>query len=105
MTDPEKPCQGPVDAREAEMRPGCRTDAPGRKIEAPSTTLSGSCERQKRLSDVPTRFHHLYKRAWDGKSRKSAIRAFCLECSGWSANEVCGCTAPACPLYEFREKG
>ena len=62
-------------------------------------------ERAKRLSDVPKKYRQLYRRAWERKSRKAAIRAFCLECDGWSENEVRLCTAPACPLYEFRLKG
>jgi len=32
----------------------------------------------------------------------SAIRAFCLECMGWSYSEVEKCTSPLCPLYPFR---
>jgi hypothetical protein len=31
-----------------------------------------------------------------------AIRAFCLECVGWSSDEVYKCTAPNCPLFPFR---
>lgn len=62
-------------------------------------------ERAKRLTDVPAKYRKLYRRAWSGKSRKAAIRAFCLECVYWSEKEVRLCTAPACPLFEFREKG
>ena len=32
----------------------------------------------------------------------SAIRAFCLECVGWSYYEVEKCTSPLCPLFPFR---
>ena len=31
-----------------------------------------------------------------------AIRAYCLECSNYSAYEVTNCTIPTCPLYPFR---
>ncbi len=31
-----------------------------------------------------------------------AIRAFCLECLGWSSDEVKRCSAPLCPLHPFR---
>ena len=62
-------------------------------------------ERATRLSDVPRKYRELYRRAYAGKSRKAAIRAFCLECVCWSADEVRRCTAPACPLYEFRLRG
>lgn len=33
----------------------------------------------------------------------SAIKAFCLECCGYSRDDVKGCTAPMCPLWEFRD--
>lgn len=33
----------------------------------------------------------------------SAIKAFCLECCGYERNEVKKCTAPYCPLWEFRD--
>jgi len=32
----------------------------------------------------------------------TAIRAQCLECMGWSYEEVKNCTSPLCPLYPFR---
>ena len=31
-----------------------------------------------------------------------AIRAYCLECSNGSSNEVALCVIPNCPLYPFR---
>lgn len=61
----------------------------------------GDC-RKRRLADCPAKFRNLYRRAWSGKSRQAAIRAHCLECVGWSPREVDRCTAPACPLYEYR---
>jgi len=57
------------------------------------------------LIDVPAKYRDGYRKAWAGKSRKAAIRAFCLECTGWSEAEVRLCTATACPLYEFRLTG
>ncbi len=75
----------------------------------PDDTESASgywgASRKKRLEDCPRKFRDLYRRAWSGNSRKAAVRAHCLECVGWSAKEVALCTAPACPLYEFRLKG
>jgi hypothetical protein len=66
---------------------------------------TGGSAREKRLADVPAKYRGLYRRAWDAASRKSAIRAFCLECVGWQESEVRWCTAPACPLFEFRLRG
>ena len=61
--------------------------------------------RAKRLRVAPAKFRKLYKRAWKGNSRKTAIRAFCLECVSWSPAEVAKCTALACPLHEYRMRG
>lgn len=36
------------------------------------------------------------------KSPIKAIKEFCLECSGGSANEVKQCAVQRCPLYAFR---
>jgi hypothetical protein len=65
----------------------------------------GGLAREKQLADVPPKYRALYERAYGGTSRKAAIRAFCLECVGWSQAEVVRCSAAACPLYEFREHG
>ena len=32
-----------------------------------------------------------------------AIRAKCLDCSGWSTYEVRNCPMEHCPLYRFRD--
>lgn len=32
-----------------------------------------------------------------------AIKLFCVECFGGQARAVKQCTAPKCPLYEFRQ--
>lgn len=61
--------------------------------------------RERRLHDAPRKYQAMYRRAWTGKSRKAAIRAHCLECVGYSEEEVRLCTAPACPLFEYRLKG
>ena len=74
-------------------------------LEAPCTTSTGTSAREKWLADVPLKYRGLYRRAWEDQSRKSAIRAFCLECVGWSQVEVRTCTARVCPLFEFRERG
>ena len=59
--------------------------------------------RQQRLAQIPRKQRSVFLKAWKGKSRKAAIRAFCFECAGYESAEVNRCTAPACPLYEFRE--
>ena len=59
--------------------------------------------RRKRLAQIPARQRPIFLRAWTGKSRKAAVRAFCLECVGYESAEVNRCTAPACALYPYRE--
>jgi len=74
--------------------------APG-KANDPAADLDAA--RRKRLAQIPARQRPIFLRAWAGKSRKTAIRAFCLECFGYESAEVNRCTAPACPLYPYRE--
>ena len=38
----------------------------------------------------------------DRLTRGKAIRKFCLQCMGGSANEVRLCTTPNCPLFRYR---
>jgi len=47
-------------------------------------------------------YQGIYNRAMSGKSRKAAMRAFCLERVGWKRNEVALCTDKDCPLYPYR---
>ena len=43
-----------------------------------------------------------FEAAYAKKSRVAAVKAFCTECMGYTPSEVRGCTALACPLYEYR---
>lgn len=60
--------------------------------------------REKRLEEMPNVCRGTYESAMQGKSRKTAVKAFCQECMGWESYqiEIRGCTAQACPLYEYR---
>jgi len=53
--------------------------------------------------NIPKKYQSMYKRR--KKSRKAAIRSFCLECVGYSENEVKLCTDEACPLFKWRVHG
>jgi len=61
---------------------------------------------QKRLKDIPGTnqgdYRRTYKLAMSGKSRKAAIKAFCLECVGWEREEVRCCTSKNCPIFLYR---
>jgi len=94
------PCEVPPQEAHAESR-GDEGGAEGSP--APETFYGDS--RVRRLHEAPPKFRALYRKAWAGESRKAAIRAMCLECVGYSPEEVRRCTAPACPLYEFRLRG
>ena len=45
----------------------------------------------------------LFKRVYAATaSPRQCIRAFCLECCGMDKAAINGCTAPICPLFNFR---
>ena len=54
---------------------------------------------------VPSKYKSLYNRGLQRKSRKAAVRSFCLECVGYSEKEVIKCTDTGCPLYNYRKNG
>jgi hypothetical protein len=57
----------------------------------------------RRLPTVPPKFRKQYLRVLSGKaSPRVAIKINCLECVGFSANEVKECTALACPMHRYR---
>ena len=58
----------------------------------------------KRRAQIPRHYLATYDRAMAGKSRKAAMRAFCLECCGWEIREVFRCSDLACPLHPYRPR-
>lgn len=64
--------------------------------------LSQEQQIEKRLSQMPSIYGKNYRRAMRGRSLKSAVKAFCLECVGWQREEVKLCTDLGCPLYPYR---
>jgi hypothetical protein len=59
-------------------------------------------QMDKRLAEMPNLYHRKYLRAMSGRSMKSAIKSFCLECVGYQREEVKLCTDLGCPLYPYR---
>lgn len=55
------------------------------------------------MRDIPDIYKGLYAKR--KKSRKSAVRSFCLECVGYDPREVTKCTDKACPLWKWRLTG
>lgn len=54
--------------------------------------------------DIPIKYKKQYQEAMKGRSRKTAMQAFCNECVGYNNKEVKNCTDIGCPLYPFRLK-
>jgi len=54
---------------------------------------------------IPNKYKVLYIKALRGKSRKAAIRSFCLECVCYIEKEVINCTDKGCSLYPYRKRG
>jgi len=51
---------------------------------------------------MPKDYRNNYRKAMTGKYRAAAVKAFCLECTGWQRIEVNKCGSVACPLYLYR---
>jgi len=52
--------------------------------------------------DAPSKAS-LFERVFAGKAPpRAAIKAFCLECLQFSDDAIKTCTAPACPLFQYR---
>ncbi len=77
----------------------------GERIDSQTAGSSLEVKRRRKLADIPAKYRAMYRTAWKHKSRKKAIRAFCLECVGYMPSEVRLCTSPDCPLFEFRLEG
>lgn len=60
-------------------------------------------DKQKhRIAEAPTSCQGILERAYRGHSRTTAIKAFCLQCTGYVRADVAGCTALGCPLWPYR---
>lgn len=57
---------------------------------------------EKRALEMPERSVRTYLKSIQGKSPKAAFKAMCMECVGWSRQEVTACTALACPIWGYR---
>jgi len=50
---------------------------------------------------VPEKYRALYRLAMSRRSRKAAIRIFCLECVAWIPSEVRRCTSRGCSHFPY----
>jgi hypothetical protein len=53
---------------------------------------------------IPTKYRGVYAKAMKGRSLKSAVKAMCYECFGYSevADNIKNCAGTGCPLYPYR---
>ena len=56
----------------------------------------------REMREIPEQYRVVYNKAMGGKSRRAGIKAFCLECCGWSYSDVANCSDLGCPLYPYR---
>ena len=59
----------------------------------------------EQLKQIPDILKKTYLKAVSGKSRNSAIKAFCQYCFGFDSNyrdDIRNCTDMSCPLYPYR---
>ena len=57
------------------------------------------------LAKFPTKLHGKVEKLCSSRSLRAAVDLFCVECMGCSegyVKEIRFCTAPLCPLFEFR---
>lgn len=58
---------------------------------------------EKHILSVPPKYRKLYRKVQDGKgSPRLCIKLMCLECIGYSANDVRDCQSTICPLHSKR---
>ena len=57
----------------------------------------------KRLEACSPMFRPVMEKAYSGEaSPRKAIKAMCLECTGYDRNVIRGCTGYSCPLWNYR---
>ena len=101
---PQKGVLGDIERDDNELKRGDNL-APKNQGPSKSDEWHFYSSKEKHLAYIPVKYRKLYQKAWEGHSRKAAIRVFCLECVAWLPREVELCTGTSCALYQFRLKG
>jgi hypothetical protein len=68
-------------------------------------TIRESGEAVGRHPDTTDQIQRIYLKAMEGRSKASAIKAFCVECFGYDkgyARSIRECADQGCPLYRHR---
>ena len=57
----------------------------------------------KQLADCSPMYLPVMEKAYSGDaSPRKAIKAMCLQCTGYDRATIRGCTGYSCPLWEYR---
>lgn len=57
----------------------------------------------QKLADCSPMFRPVMVKAYSGEaSPRNAIKAMCLECTGYDREVIRGCTGYSCPLWTYR---
>lgn len=59
-------------------------------------------QQSKRLAEAPESCRKTLARAYSGKSKATALKAKCLDCSNFQREEITNCTVFGCPLHPYR---
>lgn len=54
------------------------------------------------LNSIPLAYQKNYEKAMSGKSDRAAVKAKCLDCTGYQKNEIAKCPSTTCPLHPRR---
>lgn len=81
------------------LAPQNRTEGAAR----PAAESRGLNARQRAvLQEAPSSARGILERAYSGKSKAAALKAFCLRCVGYVREDVRDCTSYDCPLWPYR---
>lgn len=59
-------------------------------------------DRQFTMDYIPLSQQGIFKKAYEGKSKKAIINAKCLDCCCFQREEVKNCTVASCPIWKVR---
>lgn len=58
--------------------------------------------RAEEIANTPSKYRGQVERAYQGRSKAIALKAMCLQCSGYQRVEVTHCQSYRCPLWLHR---
>lgn len=62
-------------------------------------------KQSERLAEIQSRspsYAAVTRKAYEGNSKAAAVKAKCLDCSGWQRKEITLCPVHTCPLWPYR---